>query len=317
MGIKAKGGKEVKNLEPKVRHYFTGVADAEVLKFNPTKQEIMEIKGIENGDNIKDPEYKTSMRDQTYRRIEIMMRIDPNVEIGKKTPDGKLIEEYAKEHYFNLTFLISDRDETSMGGNFRFINDRLQSTWGASLDAIKNNPKMAWFKTENARKAKEGEVQLYDFLYAWYSKSSSKEDPITDFVLGGDAQESWETLFSGDVTQLNNLIGDSEFSHPDGKHRKVAVLLGVEVSDSTDANGNYYLNQRVFTNKNINTFAKESRDVSKAVKDSVEEGRFKATIQDTFAFKVYDPSKTVEPKNEIKDIPDGDNFDILTDDDFV
>ena len=316
MGFKAKGGVETKNLEPKVRHYFTGVADAEILRFNPTKSEIMEIKGIENGENLKDPEYKLTVQDKTYRRIEVLMRVNPNVEIGKKTADGKLIEEYPSEHYFNMTFLVSDRDEVSSGGNFRFINDRLQSTWAPSIDAIKNNPGMSWFKTENARKAKEGEVQLYDFLYAWYNKSSSKEAPITDFILGDNAAETMETLFSGDVSLLNDLIGDENFSHPDGKPRKVAVLLGVEVSDNTDANGNYYLNQRVFTSKNVNPFAKEGRDISKAAKESVEEGRFKATIQDSFLFKVYDPTKTVESNTEIKDIPDGDNFDILSDDDF-
>jgi hypothetical protein len=316
MGFKAKGGVETKNLEPKVKHYFTGVADAEILRFNPSKSEIMEIKGIENGDNIKDPEYKTTIQDKNYRRVEVLMRVNPNVEIGKKTPDGKLIEEYPNEHYFSMTFLISDRDEVSSGGNFRFINDRLQSTWASSLDAIKDNSAMSWFKTENARKAKEGEVQLYDFLYAWYNKSSSKEAPITDFILGDDATETMEALFSGDMSLLNELIGDEHFSHPDGKPRKVAVLLGVEVSDNTDANGNYYLNQRVFTSKNVNTFAKEGRDISKAAKESVEEGRFRATIQDSFLFKVYDPTKIVESNTEIKNEGDGVGFDLLTDDDF-
>jgi hypothetical protein len=316
MGIKAKGGVEVKTLEPKVKHYFTGVADAEILKFNPTKQEIMEIKGIENGDNIKDPEYKVTMQDKTYRRIEILMRINPNAEIGKKTIDGKLIEDYPNDHYFNTGFLVSDRDEVSASGNFRFINDRLQSTWAPSIDAIKDNSGMSWFKTENARKAKEGEVQLYDFLYAWYNKSSNKETPITDFILGDDATATMETLFSGDVSTLNELIGDENFSHPDGIPRKVAVLLGVEVSDNTDANGNFYLNQRVFTSKSVNAFAKEGRDISKGAKESVEEGRFNATIQDSFLFKVYDPTKTVESNTEIKEIADSNNYDILTDDDF-
>jgi hypothetical protein len=125
-----------------------------------------------------------------------------------------------------------------------------------------------------------------------------------------------EALFSGDVSLLNELIGDENFSHPDGKARKVAVLLGVEVSDNTDSNGNFYLNQKVFTNKNVNTFAKEGRDISKVTKQSVEEGRFNATIQDSFVFKVYDPTRTVESNNEIKDIADSNNYDILTDDDF-
>jgi hypothetical protein len=316
MGIKAKGGVEVRSLEPKVKNYFTGVADAEILKFNPTKQEIMEIKGIENGDNIKDPDYKITIQDRVYRKLEILMRVNPNVELGKKTIDGKLIEDYPNDHYFNVSFLVSDRDETSSTGNFRFINDRLQSTWAPSLEAIKDNSSMSWFKTDNVRKAKEGEVQLYDFLYAWYNKSSSKEEPITDFILGDDATSTMEALFSGDVSLLNELIGDENFSHPDGKARKVAVLLGVEVSDNTDSNGNFYLNQKVFTNKNVNTFAKEGRDISKVTKQSVEEGRFNATIQDSFVFKVYDPTRTVESNNEIKDIADSNNYDILTDDDF-
>jgi hypothetical protein len=317
MGIKAKGGVEVKNNEPKIKNYFTGVADAEILKFNPTRQEIIEIKNIENADSVKDPEYKVNMQDRTYRRIEVLMRVNPNVEINKKTPDGKLIEEYPNDHYFNVTFLVSNREETSSTGNYRFINDRLQSTWAPSLDAIKNNSAMSWFKTDNARKAKEGEVQLYDFLYAWYNKSSSKETPLTDFILGDDAETTMEDLFSGDVTLLNNLIGDESFCNADGSKRRVAVLLGVEVSDNIDSNGNYYLNQRVFTSKNVNTFAKEGRDISKAAKEAVEEGRFKATIQDSFTFKVYDPTKVVEIKTEIKEGSDTDPFDVLTDDDFM
>ena len=334
--MKPQGGTEIIN-SPSNRNYravFTGIVDATILRFNPTRKDIISLRGIpeERAGNVREPKYtKIEMGGETYSKISILAKINPNELLDKRDENDNLIKEYQDEHFFNIEFLISNRDETSKSGNKRFINGRLQSTWAPSLEAIEGNESMKWFKTDDARICKEGEWQLYNFLYAWYNKSNSKDSPITNFELGtGEATDAFLELVSGNVEELNDILDpDSESfgyfciedkSNPDSpvmRNRKVAVLLGVKPSDTLDSDGNPYLNQKVFTNNYVNTFAKEGRDIPKKAKESVEERRFNADVQG-YEFSAYDPSMTEVPKTEItgEQIEDGDSYDVLEDIDF-
>jgi hypothetical protein len=313
---------------------FTGIVDATILRFNPTKKEIVELKGLpdEVAARLQEPKYtNVEVAGKKYTRLSILAKINPNEVLNETDDEGNLVKEYRDEHFFNIDFLISNRDEESSKGNKRFINGRLQSTWGSSLEDIASNPNMSWFKTDDARPCKEGEWQLYNFLYAWYNKSNSQDNPIKNFHLGeDDATEAFLELVSGNVEELNDIldpdsdsfeyfsieqkVGDADETVK--RNRKVAVLLGVKPSDSLDSDGNPYLNQRVFTNGYVSTFAKEGRDIPKKAKEAVEEGRFNADVQG-YDFSVYDPAKVDIPKTEIKnEIEDGDDFSILEDTDF-
>jgi hypothetical protein len=301
------GGVDVKDMKNAIDYkaVFTGVVDATPLCFNPTKEDLIRVKEIpeDRQDKVRDPNpYVASYTDNNgveHTRLELLCRINPNEILNEKNEAGELVERYTNEHYFSVSFLIADLAEQSSKGNYRFINESLQHTWAPSLDAIKENPKMDWFDTGTARKAKVGEVQLYELLYAWYKKAGSKDAPIKGFKLGEDASDTFAEIVSGDVSMLNDMLDSSSesfqyFSHDDGSVRKIAMLLGVQSTERVDNDGRPYYNQRVFTYKHVSPFAKEGRSLQKDATQAVLDGKFKANNQGSFDFKVYDPLSAAE-----------------------
>ena len=301
------GGVDVKDMQNQIDYkaVFTGVADATPLCWNPTKEDIIRVKQIpeDKQDKIREPNpYVAAFTDNNgveHTRLELLCTINPNEILNEKNEEGELIKNFKDDHYFSISVLVANVDEQSSKGNYRFINESLQHTWAPSLDAIKENEKMNWFDTGTARKAKVGEVLLYELLYAWYKKAGSKEAPIKGFKLGEDPSETFAEIVAGDVSMLNDMLDpDAEsyayFSHEDGSVRKIAVLLGVQASDKTDADGKPYYNQKVFTNKYCSPFAKEGRSLHKSAVESVLAGNFKANNQGSFDFKVYDPLASAE-----------------------
>lgn len=328
------GGSEIKESSGiDYKAVFTGVVDALPLRFNPTKSEIIEIKGIpdDKSDKIQEPSYVnvvTRNDGKKESKLQLLMSIHPNELLCKTIDDDGNVfieKKYNDDHYFTVDIFMSKEFEVSQAGNFRFINESLQSTWAKSLDDIKANKKMDWFDVSSARQAKKGEVQLYNLLYAWYNKSGSKDSPIKGFKLGEDPSETFDEIVDGDVSILNEMLeegGSSRkyFSHDDGSLRKIAVLLGVKASEKTDNEGNFYYNQVTFGSSNVSTYAKEGRSLYKDAKLAVEEGRFKAVS--TFDFQVYDPLASIAGlQSQIDtDIVDNDPhvsaFDMIEDSDF-
>lgn len=328
------GGSEIKNGSGiDYRAVFTGLVDALPLRFNPTKNEIVEIKGIpaDKVDKIQEPTYVNAVSSADGKKkskLDLLMKINPN-ELLCKVQDEEgnvtIVEKYVNDYYFDVTIFVSKDYEQSQAGNSRFINESLQSTWAKSIDDIKANPKMDWFDTSTARQAKVGEVQLYNLLYSWFYKSSSKDNPIKGFKLGEDPTETFDEIVDGDVSILNDMLeedGQSKkyFSHEDGSTRKIGVLLGVKASDKTDNEGNFYYNQVVFSSGNANPYTKEGRSLGKDAKTAVEEGRFRAIS--TFDFKVYDPLAAAselqaETDVDIISLDSSDNaFDLIDDSSF-
>jgi len=286
---------------------FTGIVDATPLAFNPTKQQIIEIKDIPPARQAKEREpkylgvYKDFKDKSPQTKLELLMKIHPNELLCDKDEDGNVIKkEYVDDKYISLDFAISDKDEISKSGKHRFINQSLQSTWADNLDVIKSNTKMDWFDTETARPAKIGEVLLYNLLYAMFKLSGTKENPITGFKLGEDPTETFCDIVNGDMTPLNDLLDPESksfkfFSHEDGRSRKIAIMLGVRESEATDSEGNPYYNQEVFTNQYVNNcFGKEGRDLSKDAKESLLGEGFRAATQESTQFQVYDPIKAAQ-----------------------
>ena len=293
---------------------FTGIVDAIPLAFNPTKQQIIQIKGIpmERQQSINEPNYVGVFERDGIKqtKLDVLMKINPNELLCDKDENGVVIKkEYLDDFYFNLNFTISAEDEVSSDkdkdGNpktpkYRFINESLQSIWAESIDAIKANPKLDWFKTETARVAKKGEVMLYNLLSAMYKLVGTKEKPITGFKLGEDPTATFLDIVNGDVSMLNDLLDKnskaySYFSHDDGTVRKVAVMLGAKESDKVDDEGNPRFNQVVYTNAYVvSPFAKEGRSLPKDAIASIKGDGFKASIQGSLKFQVYDPAKAIK-----------------------
>jgi hypothetical protein len=303
VGTRGKGGINF-------RAVFTGVVDATPVLFNPTKQQLIQIKNVpqERQQYVFEKNYVgVYKRDgKKQSRLELLLRIHPNELLARKDKDKKIIKkEYIDDYYFPISITISDEDELSKGGEgksqkYRFINENLQSTWAETLDVVKANKKMSWFNTDTARIAKRGEVLLYNLLYAMYNFSNTKENPITGFKLGEDPTETFCDLVRGDVSSLNDLIDPDSKAFPyfsnNGEVRKIAVMLGVKESEKVDNNGDPYYNQVVYTNAYVNNcFAKEGRMLPKDAITSINSGDgFRAATQDSLKFQAYDPIKAAE-----------------------
>lgn len=303
---------------------FTGMVDAKPLCFNPTKEQVVKYKGIPEkvAEQMREPNYKVNMGGKEYTRIELLCVINPNELLDKRDEEGELIKDYSDEHFFNIGILASDEFEQSKAGNFRFINHSNNAAWGKSIEAIQANEKMNWFDTTTARKAKVGEVKLYDLIYNLFSKASTRETPLTNFKIGANPSETFSDIVAGDVSMLNDMIQPDGsayeyFSHENGEVRKVGVLLGVSIKDDKKY-------QRVFVNNYCSSFAKEGRSLGKRAIETIEEGHFNANCGSSFDFAVFDPMKLAQemedssPTEIVKDaIADGNegDFDILDDGD--
>lgn len=331
------------------RAVFTGIVDATPLIFNPTKQQLIEIKDVSPAGQqyVYEPKYANAYeRDGVQSRLDLLFKIKPNELLVEPDEDGKRKNEYVDDYFFTLSLTISAEDELSKGGTnadgspkskkYRFINENLQSTWAESLDVIKGNPAMDWFITDTARIAKRGEVQLYNLLVSLFKMVGTKDNPITGFKLGDNPTETFIDIVNGDVSALNDILDPNSkvfthFSHDKDNIRKIALMLGVRQSDKTDAEGKPYFNQTVFSNDYVsNPFAKEGRMLPKDTLAAINSDTFKADTQGSFKFQVYDPAKAVEAAiaaianldSTTIDISDSDDFgdetysSVFTDNDF-
>jgi hypothetical protein len=200
-------------------------------------------------------------------------------------------------------------------GKFRFINDKLQTAVAESLDALKSNPNMTkWYDVNTARKAKEGEIVMYELLAAM---SNLRE--VEDFYIDDNPEEAWEELVRGDFDIINEFLDEESeifqtfFSKEETikdengedvtilRPRKVAALLGVKVSNNTNSKGEHYKNQVVYTSNNNRSFAKETRRLAKRTVEYLTENESKISVNYGMIteFNVYDPmALAVENQNE-------------------
>lgn len=295
--------------EPSNREYslFTGVADLQVVKFNPSRKDIIEMRNLneERAAKIQEPDYKVEIGGVKYTRIELHAYCEPNEILGiGDTP------KYQSKHWVPISFLISDRDDVTSTGKYRFINDKLQTAMAESLDALKSNPNMTkWYDVSTARIAKEGEIILYELL-----ASLSNLTEVENFYIDDSPEEAWSELVRGDFDIINEFLDEESdtfinyFSKQDVvtnekgeeetvlRPRKVAALLGVKVSSSKTAGDKSYSNQVVYTSNNNRCFAKEGRRLAKRTVEYLSENEDKLSVNygRITEFDLYDPNATIE-----------------------
>lgn len=297
---------------------FTGRTDLQVVKFNPSRKEIIEIKNLdeERAAKVQEPQYTNiEIGGKKYTRVELYTYCNPNEILGIEDAP-----KYQNKHWVQVSFLISNRDDMTSTGKYRFINDKLQTAIATDLDALKGNPNMTeWYDVNTARIAKEGEIVMYELLAAM---SNLRE--VEDFYIDDDPAEAWEELVRGDFDIVNEFLDeDSEvfqnffakedvITNENGEKetilrpRKVAALLGVKTSTKTNAEGKPYTNQVVYTSNNNRSFAKEGRRLAKRTVEYLTENDAKISVNYGMIndFNVYDPGATIQTnQNQGNDVP--------------
>lgn len=202
-------GKEQRGKESKSTKYV-GLTDVEVKAINPTRAELNELLGREDGDEI---EYISEDRDGN-KRVRLTFWLRSNT-LGKYFP-----------HSINLidkVRLSSDGLKTQFVNNVCFTSwadeqENLQSWFTDFLDKEKKSK-----GTKSIRKALVGEEELVALLRTWVAVPWS--DPETSVFIDNAA------LLEGDVSELRGIIGS-------GMDSQFVVMLGVR-TDESDATKQY------------------------------------------------------------------------------
>lgn len=244
---------------------FTGICPVRITAINPTLSKLVEM-----GVNFSQEPVYTGDKDGVKT-----LRLD----FWVNNPEAEYFEEGVKskvDFREKLTFFLENKVKTSQSGKKLIVNNILQSTWADSIDALKSNEKMKWFKHDGIRESMVGEVELLEFLKKWLGISggfTSITDPSKNKAADTVTLDTpWAKLIAGDVKELQSLVPVATEAG-----RGVRVLFGV-----TEKDGKFY--QKAYM-KYIMRGNELKTDKLAAALDE-EYGEFKADY-DGFNFKVY------------------------------
>lgn len=292
----AKGGKQVSNKEFK-KFYFTGVTKATPVCFNPTNEQLKELRGYASKNEPQYTGIKSFDGLSTYTKLTLLMKFNPKEQDGV-TPE--MSAEWPEEVFFNLEIPISNKEIVGRNsGSNKYSNmlasyDGLVTFW--NTEPVPTND---WtdltFVFEEGEAAqdlemvhlKEGQTTLLNLLYAMHNKAAGKDDKMYIDLLETD----WEDIVAGDVDELNTILDLSitddaainQFRTADGQVNPIGVLLGVRSSEG-------FTGQEPFVTDWDYCFSKRGRRLGKKLSTKLlsVECPFKHDFQADLAFKVYD-----------------------------
>lgn len=233
--------------------YFTGEALFKVEAVNPTRDETIEMKSLQNiADMIKEPQYTSIQRNNgIFTKLEFVLSFNPNTLLG-------VTDLYPERLFVDYRLFINDdivynKDKTKV----QVIDSHKNSAWvkfvkgkspGECITEEINDKvaagsdKIAYLRkmdTKTARFAKTGEVVLYDFLFNMTllpTHNPEKGNSLENFVIGDSvetASDAFSKLVGGDFDLVREWIGNPQLcAYSDGNIAKIGGLLGVSVDNS-------------------------------------------------------------------------------------
>ncbi len=192
------------------RKLFTGIVPVQVMKFNPTKAEL-----VADGIDFQNEIVYTTDKQLEGGLVVKATRLDiwvANPNYGVSTKISIFLEDRAR----------TNKDNTKM----QWINSFGQCTWG-SLTAPPSDPTvLKWFSLKDVRPAFVGEEELIKFLSKW-ANASPKEELFLDALPA--------LIRTGNVSELRSLLPVF------GEKNRVRVLLTVTPQEK-DGVTKYYQN---------------------------------------------------------------------------
>jgi hypothetical protein len=252
---------------------YTGLANMTVISISPSMEEIK----ARGGRADKEPEYTTN------EFVE-----------AKNYPSGEAVPEYnylktrldfnvfiaALKYYNKLAIWVGDRPRWNREHNkVEWINKFGQNAWttaeqieaGTQLTEPPSGSKYTWFKSEGARPALEGEVQLAQFLQAWANVPTDQQCTL----------DHPTALAKGDFSEIRGLLGKIP-------NNEVKLLNGVKKVEK-DGKINYYaaIYSGHFARANDNSFNKWKEALGGQY------GKFDADYQGDLTFKEWNEDPRV------------------------
>ena len=196
-----------KGNDSKEKTLYTGVGLVTPLIFNPDRQTLDKILGIERDEDYEQkPEFEYVKDDavvKVKRKNEEGEEFDEEVET-KRLNVTVWVRETKTDEVFPINFTLYDIDDVSSTGKTKYITQHGKSTY---VDNESNLPD--WFKFTpgkkkmalNYRIAKRGEAALLEFLAKWTNISPFD---IESSLFPENSKKFW----NGDMKELNNLLLD-------------------------------------------------------------------------------------------------------------
>ena len=205
---------------------FVGTGLVQILCFNPSRNELDKILGIErDADYEEKPEFEYVKED-----YEMKQKDKEGNEIDsiycKRLTVTCWVKENKTEEIFPMNFTLYDLDDVSSTGKIKFVTQHGKSTYINSAEDLPS-----WFTqtpgkkkfTLSYRPAKKGEASLLEFLAAW--TNISPFDVESSLFLDNEKK-----FWNGDMKELNNLIADFE-------DNSVMVNFGVRTKEEETEEG--------------------------------------------------------------------------------
>lgn len=182
---------------------YIGIGNFKVVGINSTLEELQTI-----GFNYKnEPQYKVEINGKQYSKLIFYIKHE-KLDILNK-----------------VEFLINKEEVVFKTGNKRYINDLAQSSIGANLEEVLgrvNKSGVAFFKNVNARPAKTGELEVLEFLVAWFNIKNFVSKKESDAGIKADTVTiNFDALVDGNVSELRKY-------HAMAKDNEVKLLLCVD-----------------------------------------------------------------------------------------
>ena len=176
---------------------ITGLTVVKVIAVNPTNEDYKTITGKELPYSL---EYEVKENSNMGNREEYPLRL--------------LVHNKEKNIFEFINFSVSNLDDIASTGSIRFIDSKGNMTWAKDIDTIKNNDKMSWFDSTNARPLKVGEYSLYTFIKVLTSYDTRAEN--ANFLNEMEKNNiTANDIFTGNIVGISKLFkwcNDSNFA---------------------------------------------------------------------------------------------------------
>ena len=307
----------------KVYYMYTGLADVEILKINPTRDEIIELTEVpeQRQDKIREPEYVSDKG----TRLSVLCKLEPRKLMWEKAVNDKIaaaavknetvadedlpkiedFSQYQEKYFFDFTIFIGRDEVLTKTGKKAFSTRDMKTTYAESLETLMANKKPAFMfedrvflneagETESEpavfRTLLNGEMTVLSLLHAASNLINTKNNEGV-FMFGATEEENKEAfkdIVGGDWYKLNDFLEGDLCKDEEGNKLKVSMFLTVREGSKMDNNNVPYYNQDVFIPYGGKGFNKMGLGATRDVQRAIDDNRCKNEYQGTMEFLPFD-----------------------------
>jgi|694.fasta_scaffold111719_3 hypothetical protein len=218
---------QVKKNESKERKMMVGIGEVQILGFNPSREELDNILGIE-----RDEDYEAKPEFEYFKEgVELKQKDEDGNETDSIFCDQLNVTVWVKEvksgEKLPINFTLYKTEDISRTGKYKFVNQHGKSIYcddEANLSEYFTNTPGKVKQPLAYKKAYKGEANLLEFLASWTGINPFDTESS---LFPEDTKKFW----TGNMKELNSLVIDFSTN-------TVMCNFSVRVKEVTDNDGN-------------------------------------------------------------------------------